>query len=336
MAYIRKMDLRLFGDGGAAGASAAPAAGAGEGGEAAVVAPGVLEDGTKVDARLAARMEAQARRRKNRGEEPVRPAAPAANKTQLAQPQAEVQPAAEPEEPSLDDQWTEVRKKFKDQIGRDIKAAVDDRFKNQKDANETLATLGPALNILSRQRGIEEGDYKALAESIEKDDSLIEEQAEKAGLTVEAFRTQQQLIEENRRYHEREAQEQEELFLREHFTNLAQQAEELKKIYPDFDLRTEMQNETFRRLTMPNSGCTLEAAYYAVHHKDLEAQAMAYGIQRTQQQISQTLQANRQLPVEGAMKTGQPADIAIDPRKMTREQRQSLIERARRGERIQF
>ena len=124
------------------------------------------------------------------------------------------------------------------------------------------------------------------------------------------------------------------MFYRQHFTNLAQQAEELRKIFPDFDLRTEMQNETFKRLTMPNSGLTLEAAYYAVHHKDLEAQAMGYGIQRAQQQISQTLQANRSLPVEGALKTGQPADIAIDPRKMTREQRQNLIERARRGEKI--
>ena len=140
MAYTEiKMDLHLF-EGGAAGASAAPAAGAGEGGEAAVVSPGTLNDGTQVDARLAARMEEQARKRRARGEAPVQAAQP-------AQEAPEAQPQAEPqaEEPSLDDQWAEAKKKFKDQYGRDVKAAVDDRFKNQKDASQQLAKLTPAL-----------------------------------------------------------------------------------------------------------------------------------------------------------------------------------------------
>ena len=48
---------------------------------------------------------------------------------------------------------------------------------------------------------------------------------------------------------------------------------------------------------------------------------MAYGIQKAQQQISQTLQANAQRPVEGAMRKGQPAEISVDPRQMKREER---------------
>ena len=74
---LNRMNLQLF-EGDGAGAGAAPAAGpAGEGGgnEAAVVTPGVLDDGTEVDARLAARMEEQARKRKSRGEAPVKQAA---------------------------------------------------------------------------------------------------------------------------------------------------------------------------------------------------------------------------------------------------------------------
>ena len=84
------LNLQLFGDGGA-GAGAAPAGGTGEG-EAAVTSPGpgTLDDGTVVDNRLAARMEEQARKRRNRGEAPVK--APA----QQAQP---AEPAA-PESPS--------------------------------------------------------------------------------------------------------------------------------------------------------------------------------------------------------------------------------------------
>ncbi len=325
------MNLHLFEGGSAAGASAAPAAaGAGDGGEAAVIAPGTLEDGTQVDARLAARMEEQARKRRARGQEPVKPA-------QEAQPVAvETAPAPAAEEPSLDEQWAEAQTKFKDQIGQRIKAAVDERFKNQKSASETLEKLQPALKALAKQRGIEDGDLEALANSIMSDDSLFEEEADKAGMSVEAYRTQQQLMAENARYREREAQEQEDMFFRQHFAKLAQQAEDLKKIYPGFDLQKELQNEVFRRLTMPNSGVSVKDAYYAVHHDELEPQAMAYGIQRAQQQISQTIQANQARPVEGALRNQQPANIAIDPRTMTKEQRENLKERARRGETIIF
>ena len=314
------MNLHLF-EGGAAGAGAAPAAaGAGDGGEAAVITPGTLEDGTEVDNRLAARLEEQARKRKARGQATVKPA-------QAAQPAAPAE-AAEPaaEEPSLEDQWAEVQTKFKDQIGQRIKSAIDDRFKNQKDANATLDKLQPALNALAKQRGIEEGDIEALVTDIMNDDSLFEEEAERAGMSVEAYKTQQELIAENARYKEREAQEQEDIFFRQHFANLAEQAEALKQMYPGFDLQKELQNEVFRRLTMPNSGVSVKDAYYAVHHDELEPQAMAYGIQKAQQQISQTIQANQARPVEGALKTQQPANVAIDPRSMTREQRQALIE----------
>ena len=331
MAYTEiKMDLHLF-EGGAAGAGAAPAAGAGEGGEAAVVSPGTLNDGTQVDARLAARMEEQARKRRARGEAPVQAAQPAQEAPE-AQPQAEQQA----EEPSLDDQWAEAKKKFKDQYGRDVKAAVDDRFKNQKDANQTLAKLTPALKALARQRGIDEGDMEALAENILNDDSLFEEEAEKAGMTVEGYRTFQQMKAEHDQLAAREQEEAERQFINQHLMNLAAQADELKKVYPNFDLQTEMENETFRRLVAPNSGLKLADAFYAIHHRELESQAVAYGAERRTQEISQTLAANRARPVEGALTGGQPANIAPNPASMTREERAKLIERARRGEKVVF
>ena len=330
---IKHIDLHLFeGDG---GAGAAPAA-AGDGGESAVT-PGVLEDGTRVDNRLAERMEQQARKRRERGEAPIKPAMRAA--APQAEPtgkQAEEQPAQEAQEMSLDDQWKEAKKRFRDQYGRDVQAAIQDRFKNQADANETLEKLQPALKALARQRGIDENDLDGLANNILEDDSLYEEEAEKAGMTVEGYRTFQAMQAENERIKAREQEELETMRFRQHFASLVQQGEEMKKTFPDFDLKKELENETFRRMTAPNSGLSVRAAYYAVHHAELEPQAMAYGIQKAQTQMAQTLQANRQRPMEGAMQRGQPADVSIDPRSMTREQRQNYIERARRGEKIVF
>ena len=317
------MNLHLFGD----GAGAAPAADAG-GGEAAVPT-GVLQDGTNVDNRLAARMEAQARRRKERGEEPIsQPAAePPAQSAEKPEPQTQ--------EPSLDDQWKEAKKgKFKDQYARDIQAAIQDRFKNQQDVGQQLSALEPMLKVLRERAGVETNDD--LIKHVMDDDSLYEEAAEEAGMTVSAYKQFRQIEDENAKLKQREAEEQEQQFIRNHLQKLAEQGEEMKKTFPNFDLMTELQDERFRRMTAPNSGLDVRTAYYAIHHDELEPQAMAYGIQRAQQQISQTLQANRRRPVEGAIQGGRPADVSIDPRKMTREERQRYIERARRGEKIVF
>lgn len=322
-----KMNLHLFGDGGA-GAGAAPAGdGAGDAGEAAAVVPGVLEDGTQVDDRLAARLNKQAQRRKARGEAPVQIA------EEMPQEQQEEEPQAE--EPSLEDQWKEAKKgKFKELYAADIQATIQDRFKNQQDVGQQLSALEPMLKVLRERAGVETNEE--LVAHVMDDDSLYEDAASEAGMTVDAYKSFLHMQEENERMKAREAEEQEQAFYRQHIDNLIRQAEELKKIYPNFDLRKEMENEQFRRLTAPNSGLDVRAAYFAIHHEELEPQAMAYGIQRAQQQISQTIQANRQRPVEGAMRTGAPADIHIDPKTMTREERMKLIERARRGEKIVF
>jgi hypothetical protein len=146
----------------------------------------------------------------------------------------------------------------------------------------------------------------------------------------------QQVLAENERLKRQEQEAQADRELKQHLKELWDQGEELKKTYPNFDLWEELKNPTFYRLTLPNSGLKVSDAYYAVHHSELEPQAMAYGIERAKKQISQTLQANRQRPSEGAMQGNQRAQVTVDPRSMTRDQRQKLIERARRGEEVVF
>ena len=321
-----KLNLHLF-EGDGAGAAAGTG---GEGGGEAAVAPGVLDDGTEVDNRLAARLEQQAKRRKARGEQDV--VLPMQQQgAQTQEPQE-----AEPEK-SLDEEWDELRKgKFRDQYGRDVQNAIQDRFKNQKNAADELEKLQPMLRALEKLHGIDEGDTDTLARTILDDDSLYEEAADEAGMTVEGFKAMQQVLAENERLKKQEQEAQADRELKQHLKELWDQGEELKKTYPNFDLWEELKNPTFYRLTLPNSGLKVSDAYYAVHHSELEPQAMAYGIERAKKQISQTLQANRQRPSEGAMQGNQRAQVTVDPRSMTRDQRQKLIERARRGEEVVF
>lgn len=322
-----KLNLTLFGD----GDGAAAASGAEQPGESAAYVPGtVLEDGTRVDDRLAERLNKMASRRSGRT-------------AQNATAAAETKPTAEetPQQNDIDAEWAELKKgKFKDLYGKDVQAAVAERFKNQKDAtaeldaaNAKLQELQPMLDLLVKREGVK--DVGELREKVLNDDSLLEQEAEEAGMTVGAYRTFKELEAKSKADSARLEQSEHELMMRQHIANLSQQAEELKKTFPNFDLREELKNPTFLRLTAPNSGLTVEAAFYAVHHAELAPQAMAAGIRRAQAQISQSIQANRARPVEGAMKSAQSTpNIGTDPRRMTREEREEIKERVRRGEKI--
>lgn len=326
------LNLQMFnGDG---GAGAAPAGETGTEAGAAEIVPGVLDDGTEVDDRLAARMKEQEARQAARGKGPLynRKHAEPAEGQQAEEPQAE---AADPAK-EREARWSELKKgEMKDLYGRDVQEAIQKRLKNQHDAAAQLQSLTPMLNVLARQRGIPEGDMDALRKSIESDDSLIEDQAAEAGMTVEAYRMMQDIQRENERYKAQEAFNVEQQRLYQHYQKLAGQAEQLKAQFPDFDLQAELQNENFLRMTSPEGGLSVEEAFWAIHHRELGPQAMAYGIQRAQQQMSMTLQANRQRPTEGALNGSKPAaSLERDPRRMTKAERAELIRRARMGEEI--
>lgn len=100
---------------------------------------------------------------------------------------------------------------------------------------------------------------------------------------------------------------------RAHINNLVAQCEELKKIYPNIDFFTEMNNPQFLKWTSPEVGMSFEQAYMAIHGKELQTQAMAYGMDRTKQQLSQTIAAQRARPGEGAM-SGKSQAAAAEPR----------------------
>ena len=341
-----KLNLRLFeGEGGGAGAAPAAPAGGETAGNAAEITPGtVLEDGTQVDDRLAARMKRQEERRKARGQAPLYTNTQT-TEGQQEQPQtAEAQPAEDAAK-GQDDKWQALIKgEFKEQFGKAVQDAIQKRFKNQQDAtkdltaaNEKLAMLQPMIESLARQQGVNPEDLPALVQAVQKTDPNIEEEAEAAGMTTESYLTMKKIEAANQRYEEEKQRDVFQKQVQAHFAKLSQQAEALKQRFPDFDLEKELFNpndDRFMRMTSPEGGLDVETAYYAIHHRELEPQAMAYGIQRAQEQMAQTLQANGRRPTEGAMTGGQAGNFQIDPRKMTKAERNDLIRRARMGEEI--
>jgi len=333
-----KLNLQLF----AEGEAAAPAAESA--GQTAVSAGGPLQagdtlaDGTQIQSnRVAAEMERQMKRHPElKGAYSRAGRAPAGT-----QADAQAGPPEAAQGAPADDvqrRWEEAKKgEFAALYGADVKKAVQERFKNQDDIKGQLDMLEPALKVLRERAGVESNED--LVNQIMDDDSLYEEAASEAGMTVAAYKNFLKFKAE----HDQHEAEREELQFREtvqkHYQNLANQAEALKQQFPGLDINQELQNEQFRRLTAPDIGMSVEDAYFAVHHKELAPQMMAYGMQRARGQMAQTIMANGQRPREGGLGTQQnaAADMKLDPRSMTRKERDAIRNRIHAGrERITF
>lgn len=332
------MNLQLFAEEGTT--PAAPAAETGTnaaemGAQADFTAGEQLADGTQVpNARVAAALNRQMQKHPELREVYRRGGRGAQSAAQPAQQPAtqqgmNQQPAGE--EQTLEQKWEALRKgEYKEMYARDVQKAIQERFKNQEDANGKLNAMQPMLNALMKKANVQ--TIEELQNIVLDDDSLYEEEAEKMGMPVSAYKQFKQLQDEHEANVKAQAQSQQEMQFRQHIAGLVRQGEELKKTFPNFDLRQELNNPTFQRLTSPGIGMSVEDAYYAVHRKELTPQLLGYGMQRARQQMSQTIQAQGARPTEGAMRANaQAADVKLDPRKMSRKERDAIRDQVHRG-----
>jgi len=323
MSIFAYINPQLFAD---EGAAAAPAGGGAEAGTAAesgtaeqtVNVGDTLSDGSQVqDPQVAAAMNKRLKQH---------PELRDAFFGQKAEQQIQGQQQMPAEEPTPE-QWAEAKKKFAKFYGDDVKSAVKDRFKNQEDANAKLENVQPMLDALMKKLDVDNVDD--LRDMILNDDSLYEEDAEKAGMSVEGYKRFKQLQDEHDQAIANQQKAEQQQQFQNHIIGLKQQADELRKIFPSFDFDSEIQNnEEFFRLTSPDYGLTVEQAYYALHGKEMIPQLLAYGMQRAQSQMGNTIQAQRARPAEGAMNGKNPAaaEPRIDPRKLSRPEQKKYKE----------
>jgi len=283
----------------------------------------------------------EAKIRKNRAYKLNTPTAnPAAKQEQAQEPQQEQAAAAEnPTEENTTGSparmsWDEIM--ADPEYNKQMQAVVQSRLRSAKGAEDTLGKLTPALEVLARKHGQDPAniDYDALAKAISDDESYYEDKALEMGVSVEtAKRIDQQERDTARQQREQERTLEQQKF-QQHIVKLEQQGEEMKKVFPNFDLRTELQNPVFARMTSPNVGISVQDAYYAVHRNEIQAAAMQVTAQKTAQKISNAIQSGSRRPSENGTSGQAPSVTTFDYRSMSPEQRKALKDRIRSGEKI--
>ena len=206
--------------------------------------------------------------RKNRAYKRNAPAPKPAEAGQEELPEQKPQQDAAAEDPSEENKtdtpsrmsWEEIM--ADPEYNKQMQATIQARLKNAKGAEEVLGKITPALELLARKHGQDPAsiDYDALAQAISDDESFYEEKALEMGVPIETARK----IDEQERDTARKQREQERTLeqqkVQQHFMKLEQQGEKMKKVFPNFDLQTELKNPVFLRMTSPNVGISVEDA----------------------------------------------------------------------------
>ena len=322
--------LQLFaGEGG--GAAGGTGASGGEGGDGAVSG---VTDGVAAEHQRLLELgvpEEKLRKRAKRASAKLPEGAVRTAPKETAKPQEQVATAETNPTEEKSDAPTTTRMSWEEimadpEYNKQMQSVVQSRLKNAKAAEESLAKMAPALELLARRHGLdaENMDYDALAKAINDDDSFYEDKALEMGVTLETAKRIDQQERETARQQREEARNLEQQKLQNHFMKLEQQGEALKKVFPSFDLRKELQNPVFARMTSPNVGVSVEDAYHAVHRKEIDAARSQVIAQQTVQQISNSIQAGARRPDENGT-SGQSASVTtFDYSKASKEQREAL------------
>ena len=227
-----------------------------------------------------------------------------------------------------------VNGEYKDLFQQRIQDTVQRRLKGNEATVQKYNSLAPVLDMLAQKYGVDASDADALAAAIEDDETFYEDEALEKGLTVQQVKEIRKMERENAQLRaEREAMQNQER-ADALYAAWMQQAEELKGIYPSFDLASELENEQFR--TLLRSNVPLRTAFEVLHKDEIIPAAMQYTAQKVTEKVANSVAAGRRRPTEGAMTGSAAAKTKSDVSQLTRADREEIARRVARGEKIRF
>ena len=181
---------------------------------------------------------------------------------------------------------------------------------------------------MAKKYGVDANDYNAILDAFESDDSNLEEEAYKRDMSVEQLRQFKQIERENQKLREADEERRKQAI----FAQWDREAEELKGIYPSFDVATEQENEQFMKLL--GAGVPMRTAYEVAHKDEIIRSAMSFTAEKTAEKVANSVRANASRPSENGLSSSSASVNMIDVSKLTREQMESYKQRALNGERI--
>jgi len=227
-----------------------------------------------------------------------------------------------------------IKGEYKDLYDARVQDTIRRRLKGSEDIANKYNALTPTIEMLAQKYGVKADDIDALNKAIEEDDTYYEEEAMEKGVTVEQLKEIRKIERENAAL-KKQMQEQES---RENANKLyaswMQQSEAIKGVYPSFDLQTEMENPRF--IDLLRNHVDMRTAYEVLHKDEIIPAAMQFTAKTVEQKMVNKIIANGARPAENGMNSQGAAVVKSDVSQLSKADRQEIIRRVQRGEKIRF
>lgn len=227
-----------------------------------------------------------------------------------------------------------INGEYRDLYDENVQSIVRRRLGEKKALESELNGYKPLISMLAAKYGVDSKDIKNLEKAIEKDDSFYEEAAMKEGLSVEQYKAMKKMESENMQMKEQIENAERITQRNQMFARWNNEAAQVKNIYPNFDLRQELQNEQF--INLLGSGVNVMSAYQAIHMDEIMAGTIYQTAQKVAKKQADSIRAGQRRPVENGTTSRASAEGKIDVSKLTDKQLEEYARRAQMGEVITF
>lgn len=227
-----------------------------------------------------------------------------------------------------------VNGEYKDVYTEHTQRIIDRRFRETRNLEEQLGRNQPVIDMLMQRYKIGDGDIDKLTAAIENDDAYWSEAAEEAGMSVEQYKQFQKLQRENAALLQAQRRQQSQEAAQRQLQKWYGEAEQVKSLYPSFDLNAEVKNPQF--LSMLKAGVPVQHAYEVVHMEDIKAGVAAMQAKATEKQVVDGIRAKGARPQENGTAAQSAFTVKDDVSKLTKKDRAEIARRVARGEHITF
>lgn len=228
-----------------------------------------------------------------------------------------------------------IKGRYKQDFDAKVQSIINKRFKGAREAEASMNKLSQGISALGTYYGLdaESPDFlDKLNSRIMDDEKLYEKEAAESGMNVNDVKRIRRMEMENKALKLQSRRDAEERQMQEFYSGVIKQVPDVQKVYPQFDIDTEMANEQFFNLV--RNGVGLRNAYEVIHGSELQAARDAIIAQKAQEQLSNSVRANGMRPNE--VNHNSAPDFGRDIKNMTRAEVKQIIRRAERGEVVKF
>lgn len=232
-------------------------------------------------------------------------------------------------------EYTKFKNEYKDLYDADVQGILTKRLAKTKEIVEKHDALTPTLELLAKKYGVDPSDVNALNRAIEEDDTYYEEEALEKGVTVEQLKEIRKMEKENAELKKQMREQEVRKNADKLYAKWMGEAESIKGIYPSFDLQKEMQNPKFVDLLKVPS-IDVRTAYEVIHKDEIMPAAMHFTAKTVEQKLTNKIIANGARPTENGISSQSASVTKSDVSQLTKADRQEVLRRVARGEKISF